>query len=128
MLSYQIPIIERYGLSAYGCCEDLTNKIPLLRKIKNLRRIAVSPYADVRSCAEQIGKDYVLSYRPNPAMIANGLDEENVKKSLTTDMEVFKEHGNIFDITLKDVETIAAKPQNLTRWVELVREVTSKIF
>ena len=55
LLQYQLPILEKFGLTAYGCCEDLTRKIKLLRKIPNLRRIAVSPFANAARCAEQIG-------------------------------------------------------------------------
>ena len=60
MFNYQKPILERYGLTAYGCCEDLTRKIGVIKKLRNLRRIAVSPFADPVKCAEQIGGDYVL--------------------------------------------------------------------
>jgi hypothetical protein len=66
MLQYQLPIIEQFGLVAYGCCENLTRKIDMLRRVPNLRIIAVTPSADVAECAEQIGTDYVLSWRPNP--------------------------------------------------------------
>lgn len=123
MLEYQLPIMARFGLVAYGCCEDLTRKITLLRKIPNLRRIAVSPFANVRLCAEQIGGDYVFSYRPNPStMISTGLDEELVRGILRQDFAAMLDNGCKFDITLKDVETIAGKPQNMVRWVEIVRE------
>ena len=76
MLQYQLPIMAEYGLVAYGCCEDLTRKIDVLRQIRNLRRIAVTPVADVRRCAEQIGTDYVISWRPNPTdMVCAGWDD-----------------------------------------------------
>lgn len=79
MLQYQLPIMEKFGLVAYGCCEDLADKIDLLRKLPNLRRIAVSPFANVDKCAEQIGRDYINAWRPNPSsMVCNGLDEEFV--------------------------------------------------
>ena len=67
LLPYQIPILEQFGLSAYGCCEDMTKKIDILKEIKNLRRIAVTPWSNLLACAEEIGKDYVLSWRPSPA-------------------------------------------------------------
>jgi len=38
MLQYQIPICKLFGLVAYGCCEDLSRKIGILRQIPNLRR------------------------------------------------------------------------------------------
>ena len=129
MLQYQKPIMERFGKAAYGCCEDMTAKIPLLKKIKNLRRIAITPFSDVRKCAEQIGNDYVASYRPKPTdMVANGLNEDLVRTIVKRDYEILRENNCVFDITLKDVETIAGKPQNMIRWVELVRQIGEEVF
>lgn len=128
ILQYQQPIMERFGLSAYGCCEDLTGKIKYLRRIKNLRRIAVSPFADARRCAEEIGRDYILSWRPNPSsMVARGLDEEYVRRYLRAHFEIFKSNGNVFDITLKDVETVNHQPQNVRRWTEIVRQELDRL-
>ena len=124
MLRYQAPVMELFGLTAYGCCEDLTQKIELLKKIKNLRRIAVTPFAsDVEKCAEQIGGDYVLSWRPSPSsMISQGLDEDYVRRHMRENFAHFRRHNCIFDVTLKDVETINHSPANLIRWSEIVRE------
>ncbi len=129
MLQYQIPILEKFGLVSYGCCEDLTQKIDCLRKIPNLRRIAVTPFANTKKCAEQIGKDYILSWRPNPAtMTSTGLDEDFVRKHMRENFKAFKENDNHFDITLKDVETINHQTQNVSKWVRIVREEIEKAF
>ena len=121
--------MEEFGMCAYGCCENLTDVIPYLRRIKNLRRIAVSPFADARKCAEQIGKDYILSFRPNPSlMVANGLDEDLVRRYMREHFDIFKENGNYFDITLKDVETVSNHPENIKRWTEIVREEIVRAF
>jgi len=125
LLQYQLPIMSRFGLSAYGCCEDLTRKISMLRKVPNLRRIAVTPRADVAKCAEQIGTDCVLSWRPNPAqMLCCGYDPALIRKVIRDGMEASK--GCHVDITLKDVETVQGKPANLRRWVKLVRSITDR--
>ena len=88
MLQYQLPILKPFGLVAYGCCEDLTNKIDMLRQIPNLRRIAVSPFANVARCAEQIGQDYVLSYRPSPAdMVGYGFDPDRIRTIMKRDLK-----------------------------------------
>ncbi len=122
MLQYQIPIHEKFGLLAYGCCEDLTQKIPLLKRIPNLRRIAVAPAADVPRCAEQIGDAYVLSYRPSPAdMVSYGLDDEQVADILRRDLSACRDC--IVDITLKDVETVQHDPERVRHWVTIVRDV-----
>jgi len=125
IFSYQLPIAEKFGLLAYGCCEDLTYKIKYLRKFPNLRRIAIAPLADVRKCAEQIGQDYVLSWRPNPSeMICCGFDPDHIRKVVKDAMEASK--GCHVDITLKDVQTVQHKPENLKKWVKIVREISDK--
>ncbi len=122
ILAYQRPIMEKFGLVAYGCCEDLTRKIDLLRRVPNLRRIAVTPWADVGACAEQIGTDYVLSWRPSPAdMVCRGLDPERVRKLTREALEAAK--GCHVDITLKDVETVQGDFDRLLAWRRIVREV-----
>ncbi|MBM3188634.1 MAG: hypothetical protein FJZ90_07930 [Chloroflexi bacterium] len=127
MLQYQIPILARFGLTAYGCCEDLTHKIGLLRQIPNLRRIAVAPAADVARCAEQIGRDYVLSYRPSPAdMVAYGWNEERVRSILHRDLEACRDC--CVDITLKDVETVQHDPNRVRQWVRITRQVIDQVW
>jgi len=123
LLRYQLPIMAKFGLAAYGCCEDLTRKIDMLRQVPNLRRIAVTPVADVARCAEQIGTDYVFSWRPNPSqMICCGFDPDLIRRVIRDGMEASK--GCHVDITLKDVETVEGKPGNLREWVKLVRSIT----
>lgn len=125
ILRYQLPILSKFGLTAYGCCEDLTEKIDMLRQIPNLRRIAVTPVADVGRCAEQIGQDYVFSWRPNPAeMICCGYDADHVRKVIREGMEACK--GCHVDITLKDVQTVQHRPENLREWVTVVRSVSDQ--
>lgn len=125
ILRYQLPIIAKFGLVAYGCCEDLTHKIKYLKKIPNLRRIAVTPWADVRKCAEQIQQDYVFSWRPNPSEnICCGFNPDHIRKIVRNAMEASE--GCHVDITLKDVQTIEHRPDNLREWVKIVREITDE--
>ena len=127
LLQYQIPILEKFGLTAYGCCEDLTQKIDILRQIPNLRRIAVSPFSDVAKCAEQIGTDYIMSYRPSPAdMVSYGLDPDQVRRILKRDLEAAK--GCHVDITLKDVETVQSDPDRVRNWVAITRQVIDEVY
>ena len=129
ILQYQQPILETFGLTAYGCCEDLTNEIPYLRRIRNLRRIAVTPFADARKCAELIGRDYIISWRPNPSlMIATGLNEELVRRHMREHFKIFKANNCAFDITLKDVQTVNHQPENVRRWAKIVREEIENFF
>jgi len=127
MLQYQIPILKHFGLAAYGCCEDLTRKIDILRQIPNLRRIGVAPLANVARCAEQIKRDYVLSYRPSPAdMVSYGFSEERIISIVKRDLESCSDCH--VDVTLKDVETVEGDPTRIKRWVRLVRKVIDEIW
>jgi hypothetical protein len=125
ILRYQMPIMREFGLVAYGCCEDLTRKIGILRQVPNLRRIAVTPWADVARCAEQIGTDYVFSWRPSPAnMICLQFDPTYIRRTVREAMEACK--GCHVDITLKDVQALAAGTESLAEWVRIVREVSDQ--
>jgi len=121
LLRYQIPICEKYGLLHYGCCEDLTRKIGILRRIRNLRSIAVAPSADVRKCAEEIGSDYILSWRPSPTdMVCTGWDEDRIRRTVRDAVTACR--GGFVHIHLKDVETLQGELERLGNWTRIVRD------
>ena len=123
ILQYQMPLLEKFGFVHYGCCEDLTHKIDILRKVPSLRRIAVVPWADVRKCAEQIGEDYIISWQPNPAeMGCCGFNPDRIRTIVHEAMDIMR--GCHVDIVWKDVQTVQGEPDRLRRWVEIVRDVT----
>lgn len=127
MFQYQAPIMARFGLVAYGCCEDLTGKVGILRRLPNLRRVAVSPMADAARCAEMLGTDYVLSYRPSPSdMVGYDFDEDRIRRILRRDLGACRECH--VDITLKDVETVQNDPARVLRWVEITREIIGELW
>jgi hypothetical protein len=125
LFQYQMPIYEHFGLVHYGCCEDLTHKIGMLRRLKNLRSIAVTPLADVRRCAEQIGRDYVMSWRPNPTdMVCAAWDEARVRRIIGEGLDACR--GLFPHIHLKDVETLQGDTGRMARWVRVVRETAAE--
>jgi hypothetical protein len=125
LLEYQKPILEPYGLIHYGCCEDLTEKIAMLRQIRNLRSIAVTPSADVRKCAERIGTDYAISWRPSPAdTVCTSWDVARIRKLMRHGLDVCRD-GHLH-IILKDIETVQDEPDRLARWVGIVRELIDR--
>lgn len=122
LLQYQLPILSAFGLSAYGCCENLTDKIDMLRQVPNLRRIAAAPRADLARFAEQVGTDYVISWRPNPAeTVSIGFDADRIVRDTRRACEICR--GLHWDITLKDVDTVQDDPRRLGQWVDIVRRI-----
>ena len=125
LFRYQLPIMEKFGLVAYGCCEDLTRKIGMLRQMRNLRRIAVSPWADLAACAKQIEDKYVLSWRPNPApMVCNNFDDAYVRETLINGLTAAG--GCHVDITLKDIQTVQREPERLRKWANIAKRVSEE--
>jgi hypothetical protein len=101
----------------------------MLRQIRNLRRIGVTPFADTPRCAEQIGDKYVLSYRPSPAdMVSFGFDEERIRRILRRDLDPCRANGCHVDIILKDVQTVQGDTDRVRKWVATTRAVVDEIF
>ena len=124
LLDYQMPIMKNFGLIHYGCCEDLTRKIDMLRAIPNLRSIAVTPAANVEECARQIGGDYVMSVRPNPTdMVCSDRNVARIRSIVGEYPRMMD--GQSFHIHLKDVENLHHEPNRLSEWVRIVRDVIS---
>lgn len=118
------PLLERYGLVYYGCCEPLHNKIDIVRKINNVRKISVSPWANKEISAEQIHGDYVFSAKPNPSHVAMGsFDADLVRKDLTETVEICRRHNTPCELILKDVSTVCNDPGRLTEWEKIAMEV-----
>lgn len=126
IIDHMKPFYDLFGLIAYGCCENLTEKIDVLRRIGNLRRIAVTPWANIKKCAEQIGNDYVISWRPNPTdMVSNGFDEDHARKIVKEAKDIFEAHDCMYEVNLKDVITVDNDRDRIKNWVSVVREVVS---
>lgn len=120
-MEYAKEYFEGFGLVYYGCCEPLHDKIDICRKLPNLRKLSITPWADVRKSAERIGSDYVLSRKPNPAAVAvPHLDEDELRKDILETLTVCRENNTPCEFIIKDISSICYNPNNLTRWSEVV--------
>ena len=121
------PLLEQFGLVYYGCCEPLHNRIDYIRKIKNVRKISMSPWADIRAGAEHIHGDYVISRKPNPAYLAAAsFDPELVRRELQETCRAAKENGCTCELILKDVSTVQYHPERLAQWHKIAVEVAGE--
>ncbi|MDR0731174.1 MAG: hypothetical protein LBF63_05850 [Treponema sp.] len=127
-LQYLLPFISRCGLVHYGCCEPLHNVISRLRKVPNLRKISASPWTRLREQAEQTGGDYVLSRKPNPALVAGKIDACAIENEIQETIEVCRETGTPFEYILKDISTVNYNVGNLTEWGNLVSGVMDRYY
>lgn len=120
---YVKEYFDRFGLLYYGCCEPLHNKIDILRQFKNLRKISITPWADVRAAAERMGGTYVMARKPNPAAVAvDSFDTDALHRDITETLTVCRENGTSVEFTLKDISSVNYHPENLTIWEQTVME------
>ncbi len=117
-IQYSIPLAARCAYTYYGCCEPLHDRLDKLKQYPNLRKVGVSPWADVEKSAEALGGDYVLSRKPNPANVAIHTDPEIIRREIGETARLCLKYGCPCDITLKDISTVGYRPQNLIVWAE----------
>jgi len=118
-LQYEMEWLSQFGLNYYGCCEQLHNKIDILEKIPNLRKISMSPWADLGKARERIDGKYVLSIKPNPALLAmKTFDEDLVRQEINSILSQTK--GCSKEIILKDISTVNHEPERIDIWTKIV--------
>ena len=123
------PIVERFGLGCYGCCEPLHDWLPVLRRIRNLRRVSISPWADIAKSAEQLGPDYIFCCKPHPAAVATAqMDEAAILRGLVETLTLTRRHNCRVEVMLKDLHTVQHEPRRLPRWVELAKAARSQVY
>jgi hypothetical protein len=123
-LRYERRLLGRFGLNGYGCCEPLHDKLHLVKSIPNIRRISISPWANVRKSAEELGSRYIFSWKPNPAMLVGDFNEAGISSYVREMLEATR--GCVVEIILKDTHTCENRPERFTRWSELVMELVQR--
>ena len=127
ILPFEKRLLEPFGLNGYGCCDDLTNKLDGVLEIKNLRRVAACPWADLGKMAARLKKDYILTWKPNPAHLANDFfDEAAVEKYMTESLEAAK--PGYPEIILRDTHSCRNDPSRFTKFVEITRRAIDKVY
>ena len=127
-IAYIREPMSRCGLVYYGCCEPLDKKMDIVQTIPNLRKVSVTPWADVNVAAEAIGRKYVLSSKPNPASVAaDRLDHKQLRQEIKTILDACRRNGCSCDLVLKDISTCNGRPQNIFEWERVVMEMVKSI-
>ncbi len=121
VLPYQAPLLERFGLVCYGCCEPLDKRWRYVQRIPRLRRVSVSPWSDVTKMAELLGNRYIYSMKPPPSDLAlPSFDEERIRANLREAMGITRNCR--VEVIMKDNHTIGGDPQRVIQWVQIARE------
>lgn len=130
VLQYQAPILERFGLNFYGCCEKLDDRLDYVKKrVPRLRTVSVSPWSDPEKMARQIGGDYVYCWKQNPARIAvKDPDWDLIRREVANVFRITAEYGCPTEVLMRDVRTLAYDPNHAANWAKIVLEEGRKIY
>ena len=124
-MQYEKRLLKPFGLTGYGCCEDLTRKLDDVLTIPHIRRISVSPWADVEQCAAKLGNKYIFSWKPHPAHMVGDFDTAMIREYIRHAVKATK--GCVVEMILKDTHTCENKPDRFDQWTKIAREAIAEV-
>ena len=126
VLPYQLPLMKRFGLVSYGCCEPVDKRLDMLfRDVPNLRRVSVSPWSDRQLAAEKLAGRAIFSWKPNPALVcAPKPDWDEVDRVTRETVQMAR--GCCLEMILKDTHTFCNDPDRVGKWVQTVRRIAEE--
>ncbi len=125
LLRYQLPILERFGLTYYGCCEDLTHKIDLILTIPNLRKFVCSPWTDLEKLAEAVRGRCCIEWRQKATDVVFAPDMAPIRAHLEQGLKVAQ--GVPIQIVLQELETVDGRPERLREWAAAAKEIGARL-
>ncbi len=124
---YMSKIFSHFGSVYYGCCERLDDRLNIIDRMPNIRKISCSPWSDRENFAANLPKKYIMSNKPNPSYLAaSTFDEDVVRADLRRTIAAAKAHGLGLELLLKDISTVKKDPQRLWRWAQIASEETMR--
>ena len=125
-LDYEARYLSRFGLSNYGCCEPLDMKVDMvLEAIPNVRRMSMSPKANLRRGAEAIGQRCIFSWKPNPTMLSmEGWDPKQTEGLLREGFEATR--NCVTEVIMKDLHNVRNEPHRMAEWTDIAMRLAEE--
>ena len=128
ILAHKKPLLDLFGVNCYGCCEPLHGKLDIVLEIPRIRRISISPWADVPTSAERLGSDYIFSWKPNAArLVGVRFDGELIRTEIEQTIDVCRGNGCRMEIVLKDTHTCNDEPRRFDDWSRIVSGMAGNV-
>ena len=86
----------------------------------------MSPWVDWEEGAAAVGRDFVYSAKPNPALLAADHWEPGpAREELKQILRATRKHGCRLEIVLKDIHTLRREPRRLAEWERMAMELVN---
>jgi hypothetical protein len=119
---FNVEIAELFGKVYYHGCEDLTQKVSIIRELPNLREFHVSPWSQVAPIAEALPEHVVMEVHSHPTNVLFLWGADEMREELVGLARAAGDHP--FNLKLCDIQTINADGgQALITWSEVAKAV-----
>jgi hypothetical protein len=120
------PLMDRFGLTCYGCCEELHTRWHVVKKHHNLRRVSCSPWGDIEKMSANLEDKYVFSMKPSPTPLSMPrLDLDTVRHDLRKALEMTRD--NVVEVIMKDNHTLGNRPENAVEWSRMAKQEARRV-
>lgn len=128
---FEIPYMQEVfalaGAGYYGCCEPLDDRLELIERIPNVRKVSCSAWCNPARFAEKAAHRFVMSCKPTPAVFSvDAFDMDVARKDVRRYLDAAKEHGTAIELIMKDISTVRYEPQRLWAWEQMIMEEVSR--
>ena len=123
VMQYEKRLLAPFGLTGYGCCEDLSRKLDRVCTIPHIRRISIAPAADVERSAAALKGGYILSWKPQPAHMVGAFNTGMIREYIRHAVRAAAANGCVLEMILKDTHTCENHPERFDEWTRIAREV-----
>ena len=125
-IQHDMRWLTRWKHTYYGCCEPLDNKMDILRRIPNLRKISVSPWSNTERAVANMGADYVMSRKPNPVVLAEETwNPERAEREIREFLDATEGKCHV-ELIMKDISTVRYEPRRLWEWETIASRVVQE--
>ena len=89
--------------------------------IPNIRRISISPWADVEKCAQKLKGDYIFSWKAHPGHLVGDFDIKKIKEYIKKTLDITQ--NCVIEMILKDTHTCENHPERFTEWTKAAMDL-----
>ncbi|MBT4288365.1 MAG: hypothetical protein HOD92_13640 [Deltaproteobacteria bacterium] len=120
------PLMEKFGATCYGCCEELHTRWQVVKNHPNLRRVSCSPWSDVEKMSANLEDKFILSIKPMPTPLSRPKPNwDTIRADLRRQFELTKD--NVVEVIMKDNHTLSNCPDNIVNWTRIAQEEALRI-
>jgi len=125
---FEVPYVSRlaecFQMIYYGCCDRMDDRLDIVSRIPNVKKISCSPWSDREAFAEKLDKNIIMSNKPTPAYLASdSMNVDLIASDLRRTCDAAKTNRISLEMILKDISTVNYRPERLTEWADCAMRI-----